>query len=236
MDDDLLQATAPIKLTVVPSRRQLPARAVRAHALKNCLAVVDSVNELVACELSEAAQSRLARSRNAVHRMAMLIDEDLQPDDSAYECGERSLVSAALVLAAVRVRVEDLAAAKRVHLEFRAGVGGVFGDFSSLVEALGNIVKNSIESSPAGSTVVVTSVERAGEGQLWTVRDSGHGIPRPYLTHLGVAFFSRSVGGSGIGFAVACDIFHAHGGRVHVESAETWGTLVSISLPRVAAG
>jgi signal transduction histidine kinase len=236
VNDDLLQSPTPMKLTIVPSRRQLPARAVRAHALKNCLAIVDSVNELVACELSEEAQLRLARSRNAVRRMAKLIDEDLRPESDAYACGEPTFVPSAQVLGAVRARLEDLAEAKRVGLEFRIGAGGVLGDCSSLVEALANVVKNSIESSPAESTVVVTSFERAGAGQLWTVRDSGHGIPRPFLSHLGVAFCSQKVGGSGVGFAVACDIFQAHGARVRVESAEGWGTLVSIALPRMAAG
>jgi signal transduction histidine kinase len=235
VNDDLLQSAMPMKVTMVPSRRQLPARAVRAHALKNCLAVVDSVNELVECELSEEARLRLARSRNAVQRMAQLIDEDLQPESDAYEGGQRAFVSATQVLAAVRVRLEDLAEAKRVRLDFRIGAGGLLGDFSGLVEALGNVVKNSIETSSPESTVVVTSSERADAGQLWTVRDSGRGIPRPFLSYLGVAFCSQKAGGSGVGFAVACDIIQAHGGRVHVESAEGWGTLVSISLPRLAA-
>ena len=235
MNDDLAQSSMPFQLTMLPSRRQLPARAVRAHALKNCLAIVDAVNALVEPELSEEAQLRLVRSRNAVRRMAQLIDEDLQPEVRASECRERAFVPAAQVLVAVRMRLSDLAEAKRVRLEFRIGAGGVRGDLGSLVEALANLVKNSIESSPMGSTVVVTSSERANETQLWTVRDCGHGIPRPFLSSLGVAFCSRTTGGSGIGFAVACDIFQAHAGRVHVESAEGWGTLVSISLPRAAA-
>lgn len=232
MNEELAQGAAPIRLDMGPSRRPMPARAVRAHALKNCLAIVDAVNDLVECELSEDAQRRLARSRSAVQRMAKLIDEDLQPEVDSDECHEQAAVSAAQVLDAVRLRLEDLAVAKRVCLEVRFGTGGVRGDFNGLVEALANLVKNSIESSPARSAVVVTSSDRGDEGLLWTVRDSGPGIPRPFLSQLGQAFRSQRAGGSGVGFAVACNIFQAHGGRVHVESAEGWGTLVSISLPR----
>lgn len=236
MNDDFERSSALVRLTLVPSRHQLPARAVRAHALKNCLATVDAVNVLLECELSEGALRRLARSQSAVQRMVKLIDEDLQSEGDAPDRESMGFVSSAQVLTAVRVRLEDLAVARRVGLELRIGTGGIRGDLSSLVEALENLVKNAIESSPADSTVVVTSSERGDEGQLWTVRDRGHGIPRPFLSHLGVAFCSRRAGGSGIGFAVACDIFQAHGGRVHIESAEGWGTLVSVALPPTAAG
>lgn len=238
MNDDPMQASTPIKLTMLPSRPRLPPRAVRAHELKNCLAVVDAVNTLVECEceLSETAQLRLLRARNAVRRMAELIDEDLRPEVEAHPSAAREFVSAAQVLGAVRVRVEDLAEAKCIRLEFLIGAGGLRGDLGSLIEALGNIVKNSIDSSSSGSLVVVTSSEAAGGGQLWTVRDSGPGIPPRFLVHLGVPFQSRKTGGSGVGFAVACEIFQVHGGQVHVESEPGWGTLVSVSLPRMAAG
>jgi hypothetical protein len=55
----------------------LRARAQRAHALKNCLAVVHAVNKLVEPELSEKSRERLERSQNALKRMLTLLDEDL---------------------------------------------------------------------------------------------------------------------------------------------------------------
>lgn len=213
----------------------LPARAARAHALKNCLAVVDSVNVLVADELSDAARQRMQRAHQALRRMARLIEEELQSPWTAVHARHWEVVAAAQVLSAVRVLLTDLAEAKRVRLDFRFGPGSVRGDLSGLIEALGNVVKNAVESSPSGSTVVIESARTNEGGQLWSVRDTGPGIPGHFIEHLGVPFRSHKPGGSGLGFAVACDIVQLHGGRVHVESAQGWGTLVSIALPRTAA-
>jgi signal transduction histidine kinase len=228
-------------LTTLPRLQQLPARAVRAHALKNCLAVVDAANMLLACELSELdelseqAQLRLQRSKNALRRMAKLIDEDLRAGSAADSGDSPQQLSAAQVLACVRAQAEDFAEAKGVHLEFRIGAGSLRGDLNGLVEALGNIVKNAIESSPTDSTVVVTSSRTADGGQLWSVRDAGSGISGQFIQRLGVPFHTGKPGGSGLGFAVACEIFQLHGGRVCVESAQGWGTVVSVLLPRAAA-
>ena len=228
MKDDFAQPT---------TLEQLPVRAIRAHALKNCLAVVDAVNMLVACELSEEAKLRLQRSKSALRRMARLIDEDLQGVPAADSCDDPAqLLSAARVLSTVRVLTQDLAEARRVHVDFRIGAGSLYGELSSLVEALGNIVKNAIESSPIDGTVVVCGSQLPDGAQLWSVRDTGPGIPGHFIQHLGVPFQSSGKpGGSGLGFAVACQTFQRHGGRVHVESAPGWGTQVSVILPRAAA-
>jgi hypothetical protein len=76
MDDQLLAAKTNDP-SLLPTKTHLPARAARAHALKNCLAIVCAVNDLVEPDLGAAAQSRLARSKKALRRMAELIEEDL---------------------------------------------------------------------------------------------------------------------------------------------------------------
>jgi len=230
MSDQLLVSNA-IDLTMLPVKRRAPARAARAHALKNCLAVVHAVNQLVAPDLDEAAQLRLARAQQAVRRMAELIEEDLAlADDSRQNDGDE-FVSAEQVFDAVRLRVEDLAESRRVQLKFLVGPGGVWGDRKAFTEALGNIVKNAIESSGSGDTVVVASTDGVEGGQLWTIRDNGPGIPRDVFLHLGMPFLSRKDGGTGLGIAIARDVFEKHGGLLNIESAPGWGTKVSIWVP-----
>ncbi len=70
MNDQRLVSNA-IELTGLPVNRQVPARAARAHVLKNCLAIVCAVNQLVEPELGEASRLRIARSQKAVRRMAL---------------------------------------------------------------------------------------------------------------------------------------------------------------------
>jgi signal transduction histidine kinase len=227
MNDQLLASRA-VEPTPLPIKRQLPARAARAHALKNCLAIVCAVNELVEPDLGAAAQRRLARSTRALRRMAELIEEDLKQSGVSCQNGGVEFVSAEQVFEAVRLRVEDFAESRRVRLEFLVGPGGLWGDRKALTEALGNIVKNAIESSGAGDTVVAAASTDGLEGQLWTVRDQGPGIPGDVLPHLGTPFVSRKDGGTGLGIAVARDVFENHGGLLHIESAPGGGTMVSI--------
>jgi signal transduction histidine kinase len=166
--------------------------------------------------------------------MAELIEQDLTLDGDRrpYDGGE--FVSAGEIFEAVRLRLQDFAESKRVRLDFLGGPGGVWGDRQALTEALGNIVKNAIESSRAGDTVVTSSNEGVEGGQLWTVRDTGPGIPCHVLPHLGTPFLSRKEGGTGLGIAVARDAFENHGGLLHIESAPGWGTMVSIWVPLLA--
>lgn len=219
-----------IELTKLPIKTQVPPRAARAHVLKNCLAIVSAVNQLLEPELAGESQLRVGRSQKAVRHMAELIDEDLRLDGKARHDGGE-FVSAEQVFDAVRTRLEDVAESRRVRLEFVVGCGGLWGDRNSLTEALVNIVKNAIESSDQGDAVVVTGTEGVEGGQLWTVRDTGPGIPRHVLAKLGAPIRSCKQNGAGLGIAVACDIFESHGGLLHIESAPGWGTQVSIWVP-----
>ena len=225
---DALEAT---QFTLLAAAPPLSPRAVRAHALKNCLAIVSAVNSLVESELSETAHGWLSRSQNAVRRMLALLEEDLLPESDSAETSQLEFVLAGRVLNTVRDRVEALAATRRVQLHFRVGEGGLRADARGLVEALGNVVMNAIGASPSGGAVSVTSCESADGGQLWTVRDTGPGIPRHDLPHVGVPFFSRRKEGSGLGIAVTREIVERHGGLAQIESEAGSGTLVSIWLP-----
>jgi signal transduction histidine kinase len=214
---------------------QVPSRAARAHALKNCLAIVSAVNELVEPELGESARQRLSRSQAAVERMHALIEEDLVPNDESVQPRRAEPVAAAHVLGAVGARVWDLAEARGVRLSFQVGSGNVSGDARELVEALGNIVVNAIESSPSGAIVFVTSAQSSDGRLLWSVRDEGPGIPGHVLARIGTPFFSRRQGGSGLGLAVAHETIDRHGGHIDIESVPGLGTFVSIQLPRQLA-
>jgi two-component system, sporulation sensor kinase B len=213
-------------------RPVVPASAVRAHALKNCLAIVSAVNKLVESEVGEAAQRRLSRSQQAVRRMLALLDEELRPASTQPAAQPADWVSAEQILEEVRGRVEDLAHTRGVQLRFRAGPGDIRADTrAALTEALANLVMNAIESSQAGASVLVTSDEGTDRGQLFSIKDTGAGIPAQELARLGTPFHSRREGGSGLGFAVACDVIERHGGLARIESAPGAGTLVSVWLP-----
>jgi signal transduction histidine kinase len=206
-------------------------RVARAHALKNCLAVVRAVNRLVESELSERSRERLARSQDAVDRMLALIQEELTADSPAARAP--GYVSTEGVLREVVARVEDRAQAGRVELFVQAGPGGITGDGSELTEALCNVALNAIEATPPGGAVLVSMRELADGSQVWTVRDTGPGIPEDVRQRLGTPFVTSRKGGAGVGFALARQTVEQHGGRLDVRTVEGSGTVVSMSLPAI---
>ncbi|HEY0969429.1 MAG TPA: HAMP domain-containing sensor histidine kinase [Gemmatimonadales bacterium] len=119
----------------------------------------------------------------------------------------------------------------------------VSGDPDRLVQALGNLVGNSIKFTPAGGRVTITA-ELAGEhpagegGVRFRVADTGCGIASEHLTHIFDRFWQvREMrhGGAGLGLAIAKGIIEAHGGTIEVESTQGVGTTFTCVLPAVAA-
>ncbi len=162
--------------------------------------------------------------------MFAIIREELTADsrpaarDCAYICAED-------VMRDVVARVEDRAQAGCVELLVQAGPGGVDGDGPELTEALSNVVLNAIEATPARGSVLVTTHELPDGSQVWSVRDTGPGIPEDVRQRLGTPFVTSRKGGSGVGFALVRQIIEQHGGLLHVRSLEGSGTVVSMRLP-----
>jgi len=75
----------------------------------------------------------------------------------------------------------------------------------------------------------------SGDYVVFTVRDSGQGIPEHLLTKIFDPFFTtKEVGkGTGMGLPVVHGIVHALGGHITVESAAGRGTVVRVLLPTV---
>jgi two-component system OmpR family sensor kinase len=116
----------------------------------------------------------------------------------------------------------------------------VLGDSSQLRQVLGNLVRNALMHTSAG-TPIDLSVRRgdSGEGVL-EVRDHGRGLPTDDTDALFERFWradpgrERGRGGAGLGLSIVAAIVDAHGGRVSAANAPGGGALFTITLP--AAG
>ena len=128
-------------------------------------------------------------------------------------------------------RVSDRAEAGHVEVFVRCGSGGVLGDAGELAEALTNFVLNAIQATPSGGGVFVATYECVDGSQLWTVQDTGPGLPREMVDRIGTAYCSSQEGGTGLGVALSREIIEQHGGHARIESWTGAGTLVTIELP-----
>ncbi|WP_301399162.1 ATP-binding protein, partial [Enterococcus spodopteracolus] len=82
-----------------------------------------------------------------------------------------------------------VAAAKALNLVFEANDAVVAGDKELLAQAVGNLLDNAIDFTPAGGNIVLRAAEEADKIVI-TVSDSGAGIPDYALPRIFERFYS----------------------------------------------
>jgi two-component system OmpR family sensor kinase len=111
----------------------------------------------------------------------------------------------------------------------------VLGDPHQLRQVLGNLLRNAIVHTPAGTPVDVVVTREADEVRI-VVRDHGQGLPAG-----GEEIFERfwraeggrvrGKAGAGLGLAIVDGIVRAHDGRVTAADAEGGGACFTVELP-----
>lgn len=116
----------------------------------------------------------------------------------------------------------------------------VKGNGEKLRQAFLNIVINSLQATPAGGSVTIsTSVFQAGDATaMCEIRfcDNGAGIDAESLTRIFEPFYTTKPDGTGLGLAISRKIVEGHGGTLQIESVVGKGTTVMIKLPLLQSG
>jgi signal transduction histidine kinase len=89
-------------------------------------------------------------------------------------------------------------------------------DKLKIKQALGNVIRNAIEMSPAGSVVSVRTRAVEGTADI-LVSDRGPGVAAADREAIFAPFFTTKEHGTGLGLAIAREFVGAHGGRLWVE-------------------
>ena len=112
----------------------------------------------------------------------------------------------------------------------------VIGDPKRLRQVLLNIVGNAIKFTSRGG-VLITVEPGQGHNVLFSVRDTGHGIPRDELDAVFDRFVQSSIaesqatGGTGLGLSISRNLVQLMGGDISVESEVGQGSTFSFILP-----
>ena len=99
----------------------------------------------------------------------------------------------------------------------------------SLLGAVLNLIINALQSEANEMYLTLASMDNSGI-QI-TVEDNGKGMSEEIKAQAFSPFYTTKAQGTGLGLAVVFAVVKAHGGRVHLESAENIGTQVSMYLP-----
>ena len=113
----------------------------------------------------------------------------------------------------------------------------VSGDADQLRQVLGNLLRNALVHTPAGTPIDVSMT--AGDEVRVVVRDHGPGLPTDDADALFERFWraeggrERGKGGAGLGLAIVAGIVDAHGGRVSAANASDGGAVFTVRLPAI---
>lgn len=225
-------------------RRQLDGKAYiesyvhsLTHELKSPLAAIRGAGELLAeAPPPEVARRFIGNINLETARMQQLIERMLQL--AKLESGQ-GLDRQATEPARLGKRVLD--ARQIIAQRCQVTLVAELADASKqkwdplLVEqALGNLLDNALDFSPAGSTVRLTG-EMHADGYRFQVRDQGPGIPDYALPRIFERFYSlpRPDKGksSGLGLSFATEVARQHGGRLNLCNQPEGGVLAELWLP-----
>jgi signal transduction histidine kinase len=132
--------------------------------------------------------------------------------------------------------IQDRLATDRIQLKVDVdpNIGNFIGDERRVVQVLYNLLANAVGFSPH-DTIVGLSAKRAEHSVIFTVTDSGPGIPPDVKDKVFNWFESHSHGsrhrGAGLGLSLVRSFVELHGGKVRVHSTVGKGTTVTCDFP-----
>lgn len=215
-----------------------------AHELNNPLAVVLGQAELLESKASDAATARRAATiKAAAERAARTIKTFLsiarpQPQ-KAEVVSFNTVVRDTVEIFAYQLRAEDI----ELVLDLAEDLPFLVGDPHLLEQVILNLMTNAVHAMrlvtrPRRLTLVTATDRPAKTGIIFTMHDTGPGIPPAVLGRLFEPFVTtQPVGeGTGLGLSVCRRLVEAHDGTLQLASTGDEGTVFRIDLPGTAAG
>ena len=204
-----------------------------AHELRNPIAAINATLENSANNMTPAKQKALMQTVQRQTRRLVKINEDLLFLEKTKSYEDIVEVNLSELLEDVIDNMKLSINKKRIHLKTKIQPG-VFkrirpNDFIKLTR---NIIENSIKYSEKGASVEISLTN--GDEILFTVKDTGIGIPPEDLDSLGERFFrasnSAKYDGSGLGLAIVGKVVNTYGGKLDIQSTLGKGTTVKVTF------
>jgi two-component system, NtrC family, sensor histidine kinase KinB len=190
-------------------------------------------------ELTEKQAELLLAAREDSDRLNTILEDLL--DISRIESGKAPMSFTAVAPEAIAAEsVEHFAAAFQdrgisLKTDIPTGLPEVMADITRIVHVFDNLLSNALKHTAAGGSVAI-SAHADEQRVIFSVFDTGAGIPREYLSNIFEQFFrvpgQQAQAGAGLGLAIAREIVEAHGGKITVESTEGEGSTFTVSLKR----
>lgn len=206
-----------------------------AHEINNPMGIVLGYAQLAKKHVTDDKLASYAETiERETLRVKRIVDDLLgfarQAKTEAVRLDLRQTAEAALVLFEYQLTRENI----QVIRDYSTTPNWVMADSNQLLQVVMNLLQNARQAMPKGGQITVRTWNEA-QYSLFSIADTGLGIPDADLEHIFDPFFTtKPVGqGTGLGLSVSHGIITRHGGQIHVRSQLGQGTTFAIQLPQL---
>lgn len=216
-----------------------------AHEIRNPLAAIQLYAGMATQDLEgldssagKAAFDNVSKIASAVRGMSAIVN-DVLSFSRGTEISPSVLDVPALLDRVVAANVPgiDQTDVVVVRNDLSRGPLALSADAGLLQQALLNLVRNAVDAMAGveGRRVLALDACRDEFGVVFTVADTGPGVPDECIERIFNPFFTTRNTGTGLGLAIVHRIADAHGGSISVHrDPQRGGAVFTLSIPDVA--
>jgi two-component system NtrC family sensor kinase len=204
-----------------------------AHELRNPLAGIKINTQVLSRkqDLTEMERRLLESTQEGIEKIQKIVDDMLhfaKPRASHFkEQALNEVVDKSLAILQARVKKGHISAV----FDRGEGLPSVRIDIHQIQQVLINLMLNAIQAMEKGGTLTIRTFLEGGGAVGVEIRDTGVGIPLPYLKKVFDPFFTTKSEGTGLGLSISLKILENHGATIDVVSREGEGACFTIHFP-----
>ncbi len=201
-----------------------------AHEIRNPLAAIKtSVQALARREQDPKRTQLLGEMEGEIDRLARVVSDLV--DFGRPRPPLPSLVPVRELFRRISAIIETDALRDGLHFSCNGDPAlQLWVDPDHLQQIVLNLVLNAVQATPAGGAVVLRASVADGQAAI-EVSDTGCGIPPELLKRVSDPFFTTKTKGVGLGLSISRQLCELNGGRMTIDSAPGYGTVVRLLLP-----
>lgn len=221
---------------------------IASHELRTPMAAIkgfiDNMLAGVTGELNDRQSEYLRRAQTSINRLTRLITQLLEW--SKLVAQKQPLLLKLLqpgdLVREIVHSTRSVAEAKHIALrtEIEANLPPLEADSDKLEQVLWNLVGNAVKFTPEQGTITISCRLALGGGIVFSVSDTGIGIPQSDLPRVfeqfsGIQPPTPAAKGAQLGLYITKNLVEQHGGRIWVESTLGQGSHFFVQLPLTQA-